>query len=769
MKNTLKITLGNGFCQVLAILIAVLMPLFAQAHDVEALFKGSVWIAQPEGLSAAAPRFKTVFKVKKDGPSEIAICGLGQYVATLNGKPLGRGDEFNLPGWTRTSKTCLYNVFRPVLKAGEEYTLEIVLGDGMYNVPPPGEGLYTKFTGSEGGKKLIVGGVVKSSPGRWKVSASEVVRTHVYAGDDVDHRVVDPPSAQAVAAVPPLGKLREAPFVCRLMETMRPTRVMRAAADELTVDFGQNAAYVPSVVVKGPHSSRVELEFSEIPLGEGETRITAKSSGYGDTVTRCAFTLAGNGEERFSTPFFYCGFRYMRVRLVPAAEGGELPELVSAEARVVMADAPEAGLFECSNSLFNKIHEICRWAQRSNMQSVFTDCPHREKLGWQEQDHIHAEQIRWGWNADAMFAKTCMDIADSQLENGLCPDIAPEYTVFAGGFRDSVEWGSSVVQIPWQQYEWSGDDSLIRQYYPNMVAYHRYVRSRANDERRGRYIAHGGLGDWYEGTGGGGKALRRTSKELTATVFYYMNAEVLAKCADMLGRKGEAEEFRREAMEIKKAFNAKWWHPETASYENNSQTANAMALASGLADEKFAEAIVSNIVADVRERGNAVAAGEIGYPYLLKVLSEYGRDDVVFDMVNDTSKPGYGYMIAKGNTTCHEAWNANPADSHNHFMMADIVNWFYGSLGGIRPTSPGFRTFDVKPQFLPKLDWVEARHKIATGGEIRVNWRRGSRGEILVNVVVPEGTKAMVRLSGRSAVEQGPGEANFVVPAYNDF
>ena len=744
-----------------AALLAIAAPVQPQCPG--GLFDGSAWIAQPKGLAAAAPRFTTAFRAEADGPAEIAICGLGQYVASLDGKPLGRGDEFNLPGWTRTSKTCFYNVFRPVLKAGEKYSLEIVLGDGMYNVPHPGKGLYTKFIGSEGGKKLLVGGIVKSSVEGWMVAPSEVVRTHVYAGDDVDHRVENSPVVRAVAAEPPRGKLQEAPFVCRLMETMRPVKVMRAAVDELTVDFGQNAAYVPSVVVKGPRSSRVELEFSEIPLGEGETRITAKSSGYGNAVTRCVFTLAGNGEERFSTPFFYCGFRYMRLRFVPAVEGGELPGLVSAEARVVMADVPRAGSFKCSDELFNKIHDICWWAQRSNMQSVFTDCPHREKLGWQEQDHIHAEQIRWGWNADAMFAKTCMDLADSQLESGLCPDIAPEYTVFEGGFRDSIEWGSSIVQIPWQQYEWSGDDSLIRKHYTNMVAYHRYVRSRANDPRRGRFIAHGGLGDWYEGTGGGDKKPLKTPRELPATVFYYMNAEVLAKCAEMLGRKGEADEFRREAGEIKKAFNDRWWHPESASYASNSQTANAMALASGLADRMYADAIVSNIVADVRERGNAVAAGEIGYPYLLKVLSEYGRSDIVFDMTSDSTKPGYGYMIAKGNTTCHEAWNANPADSHNHFMMADIVNWFYGSLAGIRPTSPGFKTFDVEPQFLPKLDWVEARYKIASGGEIRVDWRRGTRGAISVDVVVPEGTKATVRLPGKPAEEQGPGGRQYSV------
>ena len=208
-----------------AALLAIAAPVQPQCPG--GLFDGSAWIAQPKGLAAAAPRFTTAFRAEADGPAEIAICGLGQYVASLDGKPLGRGDEFNLPGWTRTSKTCFYNVFRPVLKAGEKYSLEIVLGDGMYNVPHPGKGLYTKFIGSEGGKKLLVGGIVKSSVEGWMVAPSEVVRTHVYAGDDVDHRVENSPVVRAVAAEPPRGKLQEAPFVCRLMETMRPVKVMR--------------------------------------------------------------------------------------------------------------------------------------------------------------------------------------------------------------------------------------------------------------------------------------------------------------------------------------------------------------------------------------------------------------------------------------------------------------------------------------------------------------------------------------------------------------
>ncbi len=731
------------------------------AKDAASLFGGAEWIEQPAELNAAAPRFSTTFKVDRDGPAEIAICGLGQYVATLNGKPIGRGDEFNLPGWTRSTKTCFYNVFTPVLKAGAVNTLEITLGNGMYNVPRPGKGLYTKFVGSEGEKKLIVGGVVKSSVEGWKVSPSEVVRTHVYSGDDIDHTADLSRSVPVAAAKAPKGALKEAPFVCRLQETRKPVKTMRVSDEELTVDFGQNAAYVPTVVAKGPRGSRVEIEFSEIPLRPGETRITKKPGGYHGTVARCAFTLAGTGDESFTPPFFYYGFRYMKVRLFAAEKGGKLPTLVSSEARVVMADAPRAGSFACSIPLFNKIHDICWWAQRSNMQSVFTDCPHREKLGWQEQDHIHAEQIRWGWNADAMFAKTCMDLADSQLANGMVPDIAPEYTVFRGGFRHSIEWGSSMIQIPWQQYVWTGDTSLIGAYWDNMVAYHKYIRAQSQNEKRGKFITPGGLGDWYQQTVSAEKRPRRkTSIDFTATAFYYLNAATLAKCADILGKKDEAAAFREEAANIKKAFNAKWWNPQGHYYENNSQTANSMALAFGLADPAETAAIVANIVEDVRGRG-AVGTGEIGYPYLLQVLAENGCSDVIFEMTADDTKPGYGYMIRLGNTTCHEAWDCREGSSFNHFMMADIVNWFYGSLAGIRIVEPGFRKFMVAPNFHKGLDWVKATHKTATG-EIKVEWRR-EQGKVRVVVVVPPGTSAVVRLPGLADTVQNPGEKEYSV------
>jgi hypothetical protein len=64
------------------------------------------------------------------------------------------------------------------------------------------------------------------------------------------------------------------------------------------------------------------------------------------------------------------------------------------------------------------------------MQAVFTDCPHREKLGWLEQVHLNGPGLFYNFDLTKFAPKIMQDIRDAQLPNGLVPDIAPEYVIF---------------------------------------------------------------------------------------------------------------------------------------------------------------------------------------------------------------------------------------------------------------------------------------------------------------------------------------------------
>jgi alpha-L-rhamnosidase len=68
----------------------------------------------------------------------------------------------------------------------------------------------------------------------------------------------------------------------------------------------------------------------------------------------------------------------------------------------------------------------------------------------------------------------------------------------------------------------------------------------------------------------------------------------------------------------------------------------------GICEPTNRAAVLDAIVADVRKRGNALTAGDVGYRYLLRALADGGRSDVIFDINNQSDKPGYGLQLEKG-------------------------------------------------------------------------------------------------------------------------
>ena len=425
-----------------------------------------------------------------------------------------------------------------------------------------------------------------------------------------------------------------------------------------------------------------------------------------------------------------------------------LPEVDELQAFVVQSASPAIGSFESSSELFNRIHRLVRWAQRSNMVSVLTDCPHRERLGWLEQYHLNGPSLRYGFDLSRLYRKGMGDMADSQLSNGLVPDIAPEYTVFEGGFRDSPEWGSAYLLAGWQQYVWTGDLDLLRRHYDGMARYVAYLGSKAS----GHIVSHG-LGDWYDiGPDRPGSA-QLTPIPLTATAFYFEDATILARVAALLGRPDDAARYTKLADEIRTAFNARFFEPSTHRYATGSQVANAIPLVMGLVDPGEAGAVIDAVVADVRQHGNALTAGDVGYRYLLRALADGGRSDVIFDMNNQSEKPGYGYQLKMGATSLTEAWNADPRSSQNHFMLGQIVEWFYGDLAGIAPdpAAAAFKHIVIAPQPVGDLTWVKA-HVDTPRGTVASEWTQRDRVFRLA-VTIPPNTTATIAVPAESPAD----------------
>ncbi len=690
----------------------------------------------------------------------IHLSGLGEYELRMNGRRVS--EDLLAPGWTKYDKTVLYDTYDVTaeLRTGKN-AIGLLLGNGMYNVRG---GRYAKFIGSFGPLKAIVQLRLEYADGTvafmvtdetWRVHPGPITFSCVYGGEDYDARRdpqgwdrpgFDDKSWDAVTIVDgPGGKLRglssAAPPI-RAFEVLKPVRANLLRPGVTVYDLGQNVSLIPRIRVNGPAGSVVRITPAELLNADGS--LDRRSAGGGEAYWQ--YTLAGGGEENWFPKFFYHGSRYLQVECV-APPGGTLPVVESLEGVVVHSSSEAAGEFASSNELFNRIHSLVRWAQVSNMMSVLTDCPHRERLGWLEQYHLNGPSLRYEFDLAALYTKGMNDMADSQTDDGLIPDIAPEYVQFGGGYRDSPEWGSAFLQSAWQQYEWTGDVELLRRHYAAMQRYVQYLGSRSQD-----FIVSHGLGDWFDlGPKPPGTA-QLTPVPLTATAFYYADASVLAKAAEVLGNTSDAAKYGALAQSIAEAFNGKFFDSSRHQYALGSQCANSIALAMGLAPAAERDAVLNAVVQDVASRGNSLTAGDVGYRYLLRALAEGGRSDVIDAMSNQSEKPGYGFQLAKGATSLTEAWDAEPAVSQNHFMLGQIIEWFYHDLAGIGidPALPGFKKIVIRPATPGDLTWVKASYK-SIYGRIESSWKRDG-GRFTLDVEIPPNTSATVYLPAQFGV-----------------
>jgi alpha-L-rhamnosidase len=725
--------------------------------------------ALTDGLGApgAIPRANGTLRLRREfgvrpglRRALLQLCGLGQYELTLNGARVGQG--LLAPGWTDCDKTCLYDTLDATswLRTGAN-AMGLCLAGGMYNVQ---EGRYVKFV-TEFRPLTAIGqlrleyadGTVEfvGTDEQWRVTPGPVTFANVYGGEDYDARrdprgwdspgFDDHAWGHAVLFDGPKGQLcghsRSAPPLATF-EALAPVGTHPLRPGVTVYDLGQNASLMLWLKVRGPAGAVVRIVPAELLAADGSV-----DRGSVGGAAWWQYTLAGTGAaEEWRPRDFYHGARYLQVESLAPEGGVMLPAIESIEGLVVHSMSAPVGQFYCSNELFNRIHTLVRWAQRSNLASVLTDCPHRERLGWLEQTHLNGPALRYEFDLTRLLAKTAGDMADAQQADGLVPDTAPEFVKFPDGFRDSPEWGSACVLVPWQQYEWTGDADLLRRSYAMMKRYVDYLGSRATD----RVVAYG-LGDWFDlGPNPPGRA-QLTPVALTATAFYYQDAWILSRVAALVGKPAEAARYEELARQLRAAFNRAFFDPATGRYATGSQCANAIPLVMDLVEPARRAGVLAAIVADVRGRGNALTAGDVGYRYLLRALADAGRSDVIFDLNNQSEKPGYGYQLAQGATSLTEAWDADRRASQNHFMLGQINEWFYHDLAGIQgdPEGPGFKKIIIKPAIVGDLTWVRADYR-SVRGRITSTWKR-TGSQLSLRVSIPANTTATVYVPAKDA------------------
>jgi alpha-L-rhamnosidase len=697
---------------------------------------------------------KSCLFAKKVTEAKLYISGLGHYELHLNGQKIG--NSVFAPLWSDYDKTVYYNTFDVTaqLKKGEN-VFGVLLGNGFYNAVgnrynkiwvsfgPPTLFFQLELTYVDGSRQIVL------SDASWKYDLSPITFNNIYGGESYDARLEQPgwdrPGFDdrnwkpVVVQDAPKGILRaETAPVVQEMKSYPVQSAKRIDAGTHVLNMGQNISGYPLIKVQGPRGSKIKIVPGEMLQKD---LVSQKRSG-GPCFYE--YTLKGEGVETWSPKFNYYGFQYLEIDsadLYKAEPGSQRPVVRSVQSQFVYNSTPETGTFTCSNDLYNRTHMLIQNAVKSNFQAVFTDCPHREKLGWLEEDYLNGPGLFYNYDLTTFIPKLMQDIRDGQNANGLVPSIIPEYVVFGGDFSDSPEWGVASIIVPYMYYEYYGDASLIRSMYSTMKRYVDFLTTRSDSG-----IVSYGLGDWYDYGSHAAGYSQNSPIAISATSHYYYAIDYLIRSAKLVGNWQDEQHYRQLLDFVKESYNRRFFNAETKQYGTGSQFCNAVSLYMGLVKAEDKDAVLQNLIADVEKHGNRLTTGDIGNRYLFQTLADNDRNDVMYALTNHYDVPGYGFQLQFGATTLTEQWDPRRGNSWNHFMMGQIDEWFFKTLAGIQsdPEKPGYQHFFVKPIPVGNVNAVSATYRTLYG-VIGVSWRKIG-DSIEIDVQVPVNTTASLLL-----------------------
>lgn len=718
------------------------------------------WIGYPAGRSGKVLFFQHEFELRMPPVSARAyVAGIGYHELRLNGEKVGH--SVLEPGWTEYSKRILYitHDLGECLMEGKN-TVEVIVGPGWLGMPMLKIQIEAVY--ADGTKDVIYSrGGHSDAPKLWQVSDGPIVKSSIYDGEIYDARIEIDKWDTAVPVCPPTGRLvSQVNEAIEIVETLNPSGVGEPRPGVFVFDVGRNLAGWVLLRVQVARGTMLTLRFAENLNSDGTVdRGTLRSAAATDV-----YIAAGTGVEEWEPRFTYHGFRYVQLEGLPG-----VPDSDTLQVRVVRSAVERRGHFRCSHELLNRIQEVVVNTEASNLHSVPTDCPQRnERMGWLNDMTVRAEQALYNFRLDRFYEKWLEDVADTQEEDGSITDTAP----FKWGKRPADPVSVSYLLTAWLLSQHSGDHRVLERHYEGFVRWTRFLLGQAEN-----FILNvSSWGDWappkefsIPGSDGAGAIASGTPGGLVSTAFLYYHAKLVARIAEVLGKKMEAEEWCSVAGEVGVAFNHRFWNGEKKGYGSNNQACNALALALALVPAKRIAQTVGNLVADVEARDFHLTTGNLCTKYLLETLTEHGHVDVAFRIATQTTYPSWGFMLANGATTLWERWELltdGGMNSHNHPMHGSISCWFFKYLAGIRfQHGPDVvEPILIHPFFPTGLDWVQASCPCSYG-EVFSAWKR-ENGKIRMKIRIPENAKALIHVPSarpRNMESVGPGTHFFVI------
>jgi len=700
------------------------------------------------------PYLRTEFNVSKTVQRAILYAtALGLVDLHLNGQRVSE-DRFT-PGWTDYTKRVHYRAYdvTPMLLKGRN-ALGAILADGWYSgyigwgqirdhygkKPRMRAQLQVDYT--DGTHDIIASGP------EWKASTGPITSADFLMGESFDARLeqkwsepgFDDRKWDAVvtgAEMNPLIQWHPAPPV-RAFTEVEPQSITQVHPGVYVFDIGQNFAGVVRLKVSGSPGQKITLRFAERLKPDGGI-YTVNLRGAIATDT---YICRGHGTEIWEPRFTFHGFQYVEIT---GLKSRPFKDIITGVA--LSSATADAGTFECSDPMLNRLAKNTYWTQRANFIDIPTDCPQRdERLGWMGDAQVYVRAATLHEDVQAFFTKWLVDVEDGQRKDGEFPMVAP---VKVAGDDGGPAWADAGVICPWTIYDVYGDTRILEKHYASMARFIDFCKNRSTPDMLPPKEFHC-FGDWLN-------IKDETPKTVICTAYFGYCTKLMARIATVLGKTDDAAKYNDLFEKIRAAFNRAYVKKD-GRIEGNTQTDYVLALSFDLLDPDRQQQAAKFLVENIKKRDWHLSTGFIGTKSLMLTLARMDRNDVAYRLIYNDTFPSWGFSIKHGATSIWERWDGwtpekgfqDPGmNSFAHYSFGAVYQWMVENIGGIQSDGPAFKHILIAPQPDDRLTFADVTYD-SIHGPIETHWKWA--GQFLtLKVTIPANTTATVAIPAADA------------------
>ncbi|NQU42356.1 family 78 glycoside hydrolase catalytic domain [bacterium] len=543
--------------------------------------------------------------------------------------------------------------------------------------------------------------------------------------------------------VPLIGEPRPFPDFVEGEKSAFPYEVQSPGSGKarvVTVDFGKAVNGLFRLDLDAEEGTIVDVLFGEV-LAEGIVPKPGAARILSDRF------IVGPDQKRLAVAFNWKAFRYAQLWI-----WSEKPvTLHRGWMHTLYYPLPDVPRFECDDAFLTKLDENCDRTLRLCMQDAYVDSSSREQQQWIGDGRKQALMNHYRFGDAKLHHRIIEQIGQGMDWMG---SMVPRYP--SGNVNVSpipaydLDWVCAFDEYYW----FTGDDSMLEPWWPNIVQAMRWFTAFENEAgllERVPYWTYIDVGE-----GHGKRGLGTGAINTTLNLYYLEALKIMVRMSKRVGD-GEAEAwYAKKAERLAEAIRETLWDSEREVYpdaktgnkftETVSEVPATMALLHlEVAGSERAANLIRNVFED--ESGRIVGASPLQVLPIQEALTLHERPDLALKLIRER----YQEQMDSGATSTWEHWvlihysaEGYPAcGSSSHAWGAAPMTFFSNTILGIRPLAPAWNRVQVRPR---PLDLKRASGAIETPkGRITASWQV-IEGRFEMRLTVPEGMEGEVVL-----------------------